>query len=149
MMKSILFPICGFCLLLVSCSSTPGDRIYENMTVYQALTPHQQTEVRNGRIENGMPPEAVLLAWGDPNYKSKGNIDGKSSERWSYGNSRSNVSFGLGGGYGGFSRHSGMGSGIGTGINIPLGGSPSVPENYVLFINGRVVAWAWDGEFKR
>ena len=54
--------------VLVSCmASTPGDRISRNPTLYNSLPSYQQQLVQQGRIESGMSPDAVFLAWGAPN----------------------------------------------------------------------------------
>ena len=74
MMKRSLFPVLfPACIaLLAACSPTPSDRIAKNMPVYQQLPKEQQVKVARGELEKGMSPEAVLLAWGEPEQKMAG-----------------------------------------------------------------------------
>ena len=84
-----------------------------------------------------MSPEAVLLAWGEPEQKMAGWSNGKNTERWIYTRSGTGWSLGLGGG--GFrGRDSGVGTGVG--VTMPLGGRPPISYN-VLFENEKVVSW--------
>lgn len=79
MMKRSLFPVLfPACIaLLAACSPTPSDRIAKNMPVYQQLPKEQQVKVARGELEKGMSPEAVLLAWGEPEQKMAGWSNGK------------------------------------------------------------------------
>ncbi|MEM9478135.1 MAG: hypothetical protein AAGA58_00580 [Verrucomicrobiota bacterium] len=70
--------------LLTSCVSTPETRINDNPAVYGGLSPAHKNLVSQGQIKEGMPKEAVYLAWGAPNAKSSGGHSGKSIERWRY-----------------------------------------------------------------
>ena len=139
MMKRSLFPVLfPACIaLLAACSPTPSDRIAKNMPVYQQLPKEQQVKVARGELEKGMSPEAVLLAWGEPEQKMAGWSNGKNTERWIYTRSGTGWSLGLGGG--GFrGRDSGVGTGVG--VTMPLGGRPPSSDN-VLVENGKVVSW--------
>ena len=113
------------------------DRIAKNMQAYEQLPKEQQAKVARGELEKGMSPMAVLLAWGEPEQKMAGRMNGKNTERWIYTRSGTGWSVGLGGG--GFrSRDSGVGTGIG--VTMPLGSRPPVSYN-VLFENGKVIGW--------
>ncbi len=71
--------------MVVSCVTTPADRIAENPAVFQSLPPQQQLLVQQGRIEQGMSADAVLLAWGAPDSAPVyGQKDGRKTERWVY-----------------------------------------------------------------
>lgn len=138
MKMSLPFVLLPACLaLLAACSPTPSDRIAKNMPAYEQLPKDQQVKVARGELEKGMSPMAVLLAWGEPEQKMAGRMDGKNTERWIYTKSGTGWSVGLGGG--GFrSRDSGVGTGIG--VTMPLGSRPPVSYN-VLFENGKVTGW--------
>lgn len=134
-LPSILLPAC--LALLAACSPTPSDRIAKNMPAYEQLPKEHQVKVARGELEKGMSPMAVLLAWGEPEQKMVGRMDGKSTERWLYTRSGTGWSVGLGGG--GFrGRDAGIGTGIG--VTMPMGSRPPVSYN-VLFENGKVVSW--------
>lgn len=131
-------------LLLNSCGSiTPMDRIAENPAAYQALTPAQQTLVREGKIEAGMPPQAVYIAWGNPAASPiEGYKDGKNYTRWVYSQLEpvyTTPAF-WGGPYWGpgpYGRRRYYG-GFYTGTDVTY-----IPRNVanVLFENGKVVSW--------
>lgn len=72
--------------MLASCvASTPYDRIAENPYLYNSLPTRQQLLVQQGRIESGMTPDAVYLAWGAPNSETVyGEKKGVKTERWVY-----------------------------------------------------------------
>jgi len=71
-------------LTLMSCSSTPASRIKESPQVFNALPTQQKQLVSQGRIEQGMTPPAVYLAWGDPSRVAEGVINGQQAMRWIY-----------------------------------------------------------------
>lgn len=79
---------CGLCVatVLVACAPvTPSERIAENPVVFNSLPPAQRILVQQGRIEKGMSPDAVLLAWGAPNSEPiYGQKNGHKTERWIY-----------------------------------------------------------------
>lgn len=131
----VLLPSC--LVLLAACSPAPSDRIAENMPAYEQLPKEHQAKVARGELEKGMSPMAVLLAWGEPEQKMAGRMNGKNTERWIYTRSGTGWSLGLGGG--GFrGRDSGIGTGIG--VTMPLGSRPPVSCN-VLFEDGKVIGW--------
>lgn len=131
----VLLPSC--LVLLAACSPAPSDRIAKNMPAYEQLPKEHQAKVARGELEKGMSPMAVLLAWGEPEQKMAGRMNGKNTERWIYTRSGTGWSLGLGGG--GFrGRDSGIGTGIG--VTMPLGSRPPVSCN-VLFEDGKVIGW--------
>ena len=131
----VLLPSC--LVLLAACSPAPSDRIAKNMPAYEQLPKEHQAKVARGELEKGMSPMAVLLAWGEPEQKMAGRLNGKNTERWIYTRSGTGWSLGLGGG--GFrGRDSGIGTGIG--VTMPLGSRPPVSCN-VLFEDGKVIGW--------
>ncbi len=143
-MKNISVPLIGFVsLLFASCSTTPQDRIEANMSAFQQLPTEQRPLVLAGQIATGMTPEAVKLAWGEPDSISRGNLNGLASERWIYQSGGSGFSFGVGGGVNHFHNGSSM-LGTGLGTSFPIS---SVPPNtsYVLFTKGKVTAWEGQG----
>lgn len=73
-------------LSLSACqSATPATRIAQNQAIFRSLPADQQTLVSQGRICEGMGPDAVFLAWGRPdNPPFTGQKDGKSVVRWEY-----------------------------------------------------------------
>lgn len=85
-------------MLLAACSPTPSDRIAKNLPAYEQLPKEHQAKVARGELEKGMSPMAVLLAWGEPEQKMAGRMDGKNTERWIYTRSGTGWSVGLGGG---------------------------------------------------
>ncbi len=73
-------------LLFSACqSATPQTRIQENPALYESLPHADQALVAQGRIRNGMSPQAVYLAWGAPNSQPYvGQTGKKRVERWVY-----------------------------------------------------------------
>lgn len=72
-------------LLIVSCApSTPAARIQANPAVFENLSPAHRELVRQGRLENGMSPDAVYIAWGRPAREFTGSEQGVSTRRWDY-----------------------------------------------------------------
>lgn len=99
--------------LLIACApSTPDTRIEANRADYDSLSERQQNLVRQGRIEEGMPPQAVFLAWGRPSRDYIGQ-EGKAHTRiWEYAGSRPVYSTHFYGGYGyGYGRYGRYGRG--------------------------------------
>lgn len=71
-------------LLLVACSSTTASRIKANPAVFNELPAQYKNAVQEGRVEEGMPPAAVFLAWGHPSSVSSGKVNGKDTTNWLY-----------------------------------------------------------------
>lgn len=94
---------------LVACCapSPPAERIAANPAKYENLSARQQELVREGRIDTGMPPDAVLLAWGSPSRRYDGGDGGTRTSRWDYAGSRPVYTTGWYGGYryGGYGRY--------------------------------------------
>lgn len=148
----IFFFLPFFALFAASCSSsqTPGSRIAKNPKIFRALELEQQSLVEVGKIQNGMTPAAVFLAWGSPDRKAEGEKDGNRYEQWIY-NSLSPVVLqsawgGRGWGPGWSVRRSGIaGPGWGPwgwngGIGTNVAYIPSA-SSWVKFINGKVESW--------
>lgn len=75
----------GLSLLVVSCAApTPRSRIARNPQLYEPLNAREKQLVEKGELARGMPPEAVLLAWGEPSRRYHGEEKGKPMERWDY-----------------------------------------------------------------
>lgn len=161
-MKLLIFPLVAF--LAVSCSSnTPTTRIEKNPKIFRSLSASEQSLVEVGKIENGMSPAAVYLAWGAPDRQTEGQKDKKRYEQWIY-NSLSPVLVqsawgggwggwggpgwggpGWGWGGGGFRRGGLAGPGWGPwGWNQGFGTDVAfvpTPSSWVKFVNGRVDSW--------
>src|SRR5438552_2771487 len=70
-------------LFLAGCA-TASYRISHHPEIYQRLSPSDQQLVSAGQIRNGMPRDAVYLAWGQPEQTSMANVRGVLSETWIY-----------------------------------------------------------------
>ena len=99
-MKSLLPVALGSALLLACSPTTPEARIAENPSIYWKLSDSHQELVRQGRIDRGMSPDAVYLAWGRPSRAYEGEDGSRSTLRWDYDGSRPVYSTGFYGGYG-------------------------------------------------
>lgn len=141
-MKALFF-LLFLGLFATSCSSsqTPGARIAKNPKIFRALKPEQQSLVEVGKIQNGMTPAAVFLAWGGPDREAEGEKNGIRYEQWIYsslspvvvqsawGVRRSGIA---GPGWGPWGWNGGMGTNV---AYIPRASS------WVKFINGKVESW--------
>lgn len=129
-------------VMVVSCVTTPAERIAENPAVFRSLPPQQQLLVQQGRIEQGMSADAVLLAWGAPDTAPVyGEKDGRRTERWIYRGYEpvtvmSDWSPLHHGPYGWYDPV------------YPATGTAYIPtqEAYVEFVNGKVSAWEKKGD---
>ena len=71
--------------LLSGCaSSTVQSRKQQRYSAYQALSPDFQTLVDQGRIKIGMPPDAVFIAWGQPDQISEGENETGHTTTWAW-----------------------------------------------------------------
>ena len=77
----VLGCLCG--LFLVACS-TVDSRIQEKAAVYASLSPRDQALVKSGTIHEGLPREAVYIAWGAPAQTRSGSRYGHPYEAWVY-----------------------------------------------------------------
>jgi len=83
-MKNFL-PLLVPVALCVSCvAPTPQSRIARNPQWFANLNSREKHLVEQGQVSRGMPPEAVLLAWGEPSRRYQGEQSGKPMERWDY-----------------------------------------------------------------
>ncbi len=121
-----------------SCQSpTPATRIQENPALYEALPAKDKALVMQGQIREGMSPQAVYLAWGQPDSQPfVGQDKGKRLTRWVYSTlepvfiDRPYCGWHHCGPYGGYW--------CGGGIDTAYVRRPSA---YVLFENDKVVSW--------
>ena len=67
---ALTFGIASSALILTSCSTTET-RISKHPEIYQSLSPRDQAMVSQGQIRAGMSLNAVWLAWGSPDQKSR------------------------------------------------------------------------------
>jgi hypothetical protein len=140
----LFLPTALVCAALAACAPvTPQTRIDRNPQVFAALSSRDQTLVRQGQIARGMPPEAVMLAWGPPGRRLVGTRGSRKIERWDYEvlrpvyTSHSYGSFGYRHGAYGYHGHPAYSS-FGFGPNLTY-----LPEQVasVWFENNRVEAW--------
>jgi len=132
-------------LILASCApSTPQSRIQQHPEKFSRLTSHQKELVRQGRIDRGMPPEGVELAWGNPDRQSEGSKNGRYTQRWDYEGSRpvQTTSFygGMGFGYGRYGRHGHYYAPYGVGFGPEVTYVPYTRAS-VWFVKDRVDSW--------
>ena len=80
---ALTFGISASALILTG-GSTTETRISEHPDIFQALSPRDQTLVREGRIREGMSQGGVWIAWGTPDQKGAGFARGRSVETWIY-----------------------------------------------------------------
>lgn len=81
--KALIPGIAVSALILASCSTTES-RISGHPEIYQSLSSRDQALVSQGQIRDGMSPNAVYLAWGNPHRKIVGNMRGRPTETWIY-----------------------------------------------------------------
>lgn len=77
-------------LVLAACAS-PATRIKNNPDRYAALTPEQQTLVRQGQVALGMPAAAVELALGKPSRITERTDDKGQVQVWHYADPQSSL----------------------------------------------------------
>ncbi len=135
-MKTIL-ALAGCAALLASCAPvTPDARINANPTLYSKLSEKEKSLVREGRIANGMSPDAVYLAWGRPSREYEGHERGKATLRWDYTGTMPVYTTGWSGYYGSYWRRPYYGYALGPEVTY-------VPYRRasVWFENRRVTSW--------
>lgn len=130
--------------MLVSCGTTPADRIEENPEIFAVLPNWEKDLVVQGKVAAGMSPDAVKLSWGNPNSILSGQDKKKYVQRWIY-SAIVPVETMPGWGYPGWGYRRYI-------YEYPYGypygwysqtATDYVPVNvaYVLFENGKVVSW--------
>ena len=153
--------------LFLSGCETPQDRIAKRPEVYNALSARDRDLVSRGEIREGMPRDAVYLAWGAPNQRGGGRHRGSAAETWIYFSTTSGHDYpgwgGWGYGYGPFG-YGGLGYG-GAYLHRHRSGRlhrhyvyydpfydpwfyrrnsiVSYPERTVSFQNGRVISFQY------
>lgn len=125
--------------------STPGSRVARAPQLFQPLGETQKQAVMEGRVIEGMSPDAVYLALGRPDRVVRGSENGKSYELWRYMElrpvQRQSVSMGFGYGFphGGYSRHGYYDPGW---VSWETGPDyVPVTSAAVRFTNNRVTGW--------
>ena len=138
-MKSSHF-LLGFALMagLAGCASTPQDRIEKDPN-FKDLPSEAQTKILAGDVAIGFTEEEVLLARGQPDFKSMRQTPTGQDEDWFYGDHRARIGFGVG--VGSVDRSSAVGGSASVG-GIPIGTSRVLR---VTFQNGVVVAYEGPG----
>ena len=136
-----LMPVALVGMLLAACApSTPQARIEREPRKFDSLSSKHRELVQQGRIERGMPPDAVYLAWGSPSRTFQGSKNGRMTERWDYAGSRpvyyNSFHGSYGRYYGPYRRHGYYGLGWGPEVAY-------IPYRIgsVWFIDNRVDAW--------
>lgn len=76
--------LAGAGALLGSCASTPQSRIEANPALYQGLSGTHKSLVSQGKIAEGMSPEAVFIAWGKADNIRTSSERGQITETWIY-----------------------------------------------------------------
>ena len=75
----------GAALVLAACAAaTPGSRVAQAPQLFEALTAPQKQAVLEGRVLEGMTPDAVYLAWGRPDRVTRGSQNGTPFELWRF-----------------------------------------------------------------
>ncbi|MDQ6654896.1 MAG: hypothetical protein M3Y80_03670, partial [Verrucomicrobiota bacterium] len=157
----------GLCVFALSGCTTTQTRIAEKSATFQRLSPADQARVQQGEIREGMPEDAVYIAWVAQSLREPGRNRGQTVDTWIYyataaGDYPGPFYFGGGYGYGLGGYGYGIGGGYGGGYYGGHRGrfyrhpyySPfydpffynhanivRYPERTVSFANGRVIAW--------
>lgn len=158
----LLTALAATALVFTGCETTEN-RISEHQDLFNSLSASDQALVSRGQIRSGMSPNAVYLAWGNPEQRTHGEMRGRPTETWIY-VQQTTAPYGSAYypyGYGGFGPYYG---GFGGGVFVTrhhhgraffLYGDPfydpfyysyipptiSIPYKTVTFVSGRVVSW--------
>src|ERR1700694_2627753 len=81
--RALTLVLVASAFVLTSCSTTET-RISDHPEIFQTLSPRDQELVRQGKIREGMSPDAVWVAWGTPDQKATGTARGHAVETWIY-----------------------------------------------------------------
>lgn len=106
--------------------------------MFLSLSQKQQSLVREGKIDQGMPHTGVYLAMGNPDSKVTGNREGRSFTRWDYSMLVPVYTTGFSGYYGG--GYHGRGRYYGGGYYPTVSYVPTRGSS-VYFRKGHVVGW--------
>jgi hypothetical protein len=87
-MRLLPLPGLAACLLASCAPSTPDARIQANPALFNSLPASEQALVQQGKIDIGMPPQAVYLAWGKASLEYSGSDDSGNTLRWDYAGSQ-------------------------------------------------------------
>jgi hypothetical protein len=72
-------------IVLSACAAaTPASRVAQAPQLFEPLPAAQKEAVLQGRVEEGMSPDAVYLACGQPDRVMRGSENGKPYELWRY-----------------------------------------------------------------
>jgi hypothetical protein len=71
-------------LFLLAGCTTIDTRVQEKAAVFQRLSPADQQLVLQGKIREGLPMDAVYIAWGPPSERIPGRYNGRTVETWVY-----------------------------------------------------------------
>ncbi len=137
--------------------TTVETRISEKQATFRRLSPADQALVQQGKIHEGLPMDAVYIAWGPPSQRIPGRYRGSMVDTWVYdataaGDYAGPFSYGYGYGHGvGYGLYGGYGRRFRHG---PYFYDPffdpyfynhanivRYPERTVSFENGRVIAF--------
>ena len=136
----------GAAVLLAACAAaTPGSRVAQAPQLFEALTTPQKQAVLEGRVLEGMSPDAVYLAWGRPDRVTRGSQNGTPFELWRFTELqpvyRSAVNLGWGYGYGPYG-YGGRGYYDPAFVGVETGPDyVPVTAAVVRFSRNRVIAW--------
>ncbi|HEX8679122.1 MAG TPA: hypothetical protein VF683_04145 [Chthoniobacterales bacterium] len=73
----------SFSFLLAGCT-TIDTRIAERQEAFRSMSPADQALVQQGKVREGMPKDAVYIAWGPPSQRIPGRNRGQVVETWVY-----------------------------------------------------------------
>ncbi len=146
----------SLCVFAFSGCTTTETRIAEKSAVFQRLSLADQARVQQGEIREGMPEDAVYIAWGPPSLRAPGRNRGQLVDTWIYyataaGDYPGPFYFGGGYGYGlGYGYYGGLRGRFRRHLYYSPFYDPffynhanivRYPERTVSFENGRVIAW--------
>jgi hypothetical protein len=84
MVAKISFVLGCLCCVFLPACSTIDSRIQEKGAVYSSLSSRDQALVKSGTIREGLPEEAVYIAWGAPAQVRSGSRYGHPYAAWVY-----------------------------------------------------------------
>ena len=74
----------AFCFTSCTATSTPAGRAAQSPGLAASLPPAHREAALQGRLLEGMSPDAVVLAWGKPDSVTGGHSGGTKMEIWRY-----------------------------------------------------------------